>query len=89
MAEGGRRFREPKTVEEEVNLVQRATPSSRQYKNKWAVNIFNEWHSARRLKVPVVEPGGLFKEYELYKVSSLPLDALSLNYCLSKFVMEL
>jgi len=43
--------------------------------------------------VPVLDPGGLFKDYELHKVATVStgikeMDALSLNYWLSKFVME-
>ena len=45
--------------------------------------------------VPVLDPGGLFKDYDLHKVATVStgieeMDALlSLNYWLSKFVMEL
>jgi len=35
------RFREPKAVVEEEDLVDKAIPSSTKYKNKWAVTIFN------------------------------------------------
>ena len=40
-----------------------------------------------------LDPGGLFKDYDLHKVATLStgieeMDALSLNYWLSKFVME-
>ena len=43
--------------------------------------------------MPVLDPGGLFKEYDLHKVAILStgieeMDALSLNYWLSKFAME-
>ena len=44
------RFREAKTAEEEVNLVQNAVPKSTQYKNKWVYGIFEEW-KRQRLKV--------------------------------------
>jgi len=37
------RFREPKTVVAEEDLVDKAIPTSTKYKNKWAVTIFNEW----------------------------------------------
>ena len=37
------RFREPKTFCEEVELVEKAVPSSTKYKNKWAVTVFSEW----------------------------------------------
>ena len=42
--DGEARFREPKTVYEERELiVEKAIPSSTKYKNKWAVTIFGEW----------------------------------------------
>ena len=87
------RFREPKTFCEEEELVEKAVPSSTKYKNKWALSVFGEWQLARTIKVPVLDPGGLFKDYDLHKVATLStgieeMDALSLNYWLSKFVME-
>ena len=47
----------------------------------------------RSVKFPIVEIGGVFKEYELDKVQPLTrptteVDALMLNYWLSKFVQE-
>ena len=43
--------------------------------------------------MPVLDPRGLSKDYELHKVATLSsdideMDALSLDYWLSKFVME-
>ena len=38
------------------------------------------------IEVPVLDCGGLFKDYDLHKVTGI--DALSLNYWLSKFLME-
>ena len=43
MSDHEARFREPKTVYEERELVEKAIPSSTKYKNKWAVTIFGEW----------------------------------------------
>lgn len=87
------RFREPKTFCEEEELVEKAVPSSTKYKNKWVLSIFGEWQFARTIKVPVLDPGGLFKDYDLHEVATLPtgiegMDTLSLNYWLSKFAME-
>ena len=47
----------------------------------------------KRVKVPVLDCGGVFKDYEQHKVCTLradiaAMDVLSLNYLLSKFVME-
>jgi len=68
-----------------------AVPASTRYENKWAVSIFAEWQRLREVKVPVLDCGGLFKDYDLHKVTALSadiagMDALSLNYWLSKFV---
>ena len=87
------RFREPTTVYEEHELVKKAIPSSTKYKNKWAVTSFGEWQISRSVEAPVLGPGGLFKGYDLYKVARLStsmeeMDAVNLNYWLSKFVME-
>ncbi|PFX15022.1 Neuropeptide Y receptor [Stylophora pistillata] len=86
-------FRQPKTFEDEEKCVVNAVPKSMQYKNKWAARIFEEWAKARFLKVATLEPGGLFKEYDLHRVQSLEtplfqMDALSVNYWLTKFVQE-
>ena len=91
MAEG--RFRYPKTIEEEELCVERAVPKSTRYKNKWAVGIFEDWQRVRSVKSPILEVGGVFKEYEFHKVQPLTqpiteMDALTLNYWLSKFVQQ-
>ena len=31
------------------------------YKNKWALQIFQEWQDQKVLKICTIEPGGLFK----------------------------
>ena len=90
---GSVQFRVPKTPSQEKVLVNDAVPASTKYKNKWAVNIFAEWQRLRGVKVPVLDCGGLFKEYDLHKVTAVSadiagMDALLLNYWLSKFVME-
>ena len=61
--------------------------------NKWVVTIFGEWKISRSVIAPVLDPGGLFKGYDLHKVAQLSIsieemDAVTLNYRLSKFVME-
>ena len=57
------RFRVPKTSSQENILVKDAVPASTKYKNKWAVSIFAEWQRLRQVKVPVLDCGGLFKDY--------------------------
>ena len=49
------------------------------------MSIFAEWQRLREFKVPVLDCGGLFKDYDLHKVTALSTDiagmgALSLNY---------
>ena len=91
---GSERFRAPKTSFQENVLVNDAVPASTKYKNKWAVSILAEWQRLREVQVPVLDCGGLFKDYDLHKVTAAlsadiaGMDALSLNYWLSKFVME-
>ena len=86
-------FRLPKSASEEQVLADEAVPSSTTYKNKWALKLFREWQKQREMKVPILDPGGLFKDYELHKVTPVSceiedMDAISLNYWLAKFVME-
>ena len=90
---GSERFRVSKTSSQENVLVNDAVPASTKCKSKWAVSTFAEWQRLREVKVPVLDCGGLFKDYDLHKVTALSadfagMDALSLNYWLSKFVME-
>ena len=45
------------------------------------------------MKVTILDPGGLFKDYELHKVNPVSceiddVDAISRNFCPTKFVME-
>ena len=54
---------------------------------------FGEWKISWSVVAPVLDPGGLFKGYDLHKVAQLStnieeMDAVTLNYWLSKFVME-
>ena len=68
-------------------------PASTKYKNKWAVSSFTEWQRLREVQVPVLDCAGLFKDYDLHKVTALSgdisvMDVLSLNYWFSKFVVE-
>ena len=86
-----KRFRVAKTSFQENVLVNDAVPASTKYKNKWAVSIFAEWQRLREVQIPILDCDGLFKDYDLQKVTALSadiagMDALSLNYWLSKFV---
>ena len=68
--DGEARFRKPKTVYEERELVEKAIPSSTKYRNKWAVTIFSEWQIFPSVIAPVLVPGGLFKGYDLQRTHS-------------------
>ena len=55
--------------------------------------IFGEWQISWSVITPVLNPGGLFKEYDLDKDAQLSTSieemvAVTVNYWLSKFVME-
>ena len=87
--DGEARFREPKTVYDQRDWVEKVIPSSTKYKNKWAVAIFDEWQNSRSVIAPVLDPGGLFKGYDLHKVTQLStsteeIDAVTLSYWISK-----
>ena len=51
-------------------------------------NNFGEWKISWSVVAPVLDPGGLFKGYDLHKVAQLPTSIEEMNYWLSKFVME-
>ena len=56
-------------------------------------NNFGEWQISWSVISPVLDPGGLFKGYDLHKVAQPStgieeMYAVTLNYWLSKFVME-
>ena len=87
------RLRGLKTLCKEEELVEEVIPTSTKYKNKWALTVFSEWQFAQKMKVLILNPGGLFKDYDLHKVGTLSwhikeMKMLSLNNWLSKFVMQ-
>ena len=55
------RFQTPKTFDEEKECVINSVLKSTVYKNKWALQIFQEWQDQKVLKICTIEPGGLFK----------------------------
>ena len=46
-----------------------------------AVSIFAEWQGLREVQVPVLDCGGLFKDYDLHKVTSLSADIAEWMVC--------
>ena len=87
-------FRSPKTGEEESKLLEGSIPKSTAYNTKFAIKIFHHWQINRKVKVPVLDADGTFKDYGvLSKVQSLStdlanMDPNALNYWLSKVVQE-
>ena len=55
------RFQTPKTFDEEKECVINSVLKSTVYKNKWALQIFQEWQDQNALKICTIELGGLFK----------------------------
>ena len=93
---GVNRFRVPKSGEEESKLLKESVPKLTVYKNKWSAKVFREWQMSRVVQVPVIDSGGVFKDWTnsgLHKVDAVTTDITSkdadtLNYWFSKFVME-
>ena len=54
------RFRLPKSASEEHVLADEAVLPCTKYKNKWALKLFRDWQQQREMKVPILDPGGLF-----------------------------
>ena len=57
----------------------------------WLQFSKNGMQRVRTVKVATLEPGGLFKDYDIHKVESLEvspveMDAVSFNYWLTKFI---
>ena len=80
-------------MHEEDPLLVQSKPKSTRYKDKWVVEVFRAWQAAREPKFCILDPGRMFKEYDVQRVQSLEekledLDSLSLNYWLTKFVQE-
>ena len=78
------RFRLPKSLQEGSLFAQSNTKST-EYKEKWAVEVFRNWQVVREQKFPSVDPGSVFKDYDVYRVQSLQekkedLSSLFLSY---------
>ena len=61
MDQSSSRFQTPKTFDEEKECVINSVLKSTVYKNKWALQIFQEWQDQKAVKICTIEPGGLFK----------------------------
>ena len=72
-------------MQEEDSLLVQSKPKSTRYKEEWAVEVFRTWQAERKPNFCILDPGSMFKEYDLHRVQSLEekledLDSLSLNY---------
>ena len=68
VTERSSRFRPPKSHKEEVSLLERSKPKSTQYKDKRVVDVFRNWQDAREKKNSLLEPGSVFKDYDVHRV---------------------
>lgn len=74
-------------------LLEKATPLSIKYKNKWALSVFSKQQFPQMINFLVLDPGVLFKNYDLLNVGTLSwhiqeMWPLSLIHWLSKFGLE-
>ena len=86
-----KRFRIAKSREEEEEVLMKVVPISTQYKNKWAVNMFEEWRKTRGNRDPTLEETCL--KIQLHNVENLDGDwekmsPSSLDFWIGKFVQE-
>ena len=91
MATKKKRFLEPQTVECSVSTVNKATPRSTRYKNRWAVRIFEEWQAQRgnQLVLSECNPFSLdISRVENLSTNLLNMSTESLNFWMIKFVQE-
>ena len=77
-------FRLPKSLQEDSLFAQSNTKST-ECKERWAVEVFRNWQVVREQKFPSVDPGSVFKDYDVHRVQSLQektedLNSLSLKY---------
>lgn len=73
--------------------MEKATPLSIKYKNKWALSVFSKQQFPQMINFLILDPGGLFKDYDLLNVGALSwhiqeMWPLSLIHWLRKFGLE-
>jgi len=82
MASKPRTFRKPKNALEEKKMLENAVPKSTRSVNKWAMKIFTEWQSTRVTKKPETP------KIQGLETNIIEMTAESLNFWLTKFIME-
>ncbi|KXJ16817.1 hypothetical protein AC249_AIPGENE22802 [Exaiptasia diaphana] len=87
-----RRFRKPKSKEEEANCVGSSVPKNTKYVTKWAVTLFCDWQKARNNKKAEFEETsfnfGDIKTLQDCDTNLEEMGAQSLNFWMIKFVQE-
>lgn len=87
-----KRFREPETVETNIENVKEAIPRSTLYKNRWGVRIFEAWQAECENKLVMSEENPFvldLAEVENLDTSLRNMSMKSMNFWLIKFVQEL
>lgn len=84
-------FCEPKTAEEESEILKTAVPKSTRSVNRWAMKIFGKWQARGTNKKACEEEGGFaVRTSQIQDLETNICDSLaeSLNFWLTKFIME-
>ena len=85
-----RRFRPPKSEQEEKQILEECIPKSTRSSTKWAFKVFSKWQVARVNKNPRIEE---WFKIDIDKVQTLDtnianMSVETLNFWLTKFVQE-
>ena len=87
-----RRYRPPRSEEEEKEILDECIPKSIRSATKWAYKVFSQWQSERENKNPCAEqcsfPVDLHKIQTL-ETSIVDMSVESLNFWLTKFFEEI
>ena len=87
-----RRYRPPRSEEEEKEILDECIPKSTGSATKWAYKVFSQWQSERENKNPCAEhcsfPVDLHKIQTL-ETSIVDMSVESLNFWLTKFFEEI
>ena len=88
-----KRFRKSRSCEEERDMLVNAVPISTRYKNKWTVNLFTEWITARKNHSAALEQTSL--NISLHDIQDLDVEHWekmappSLDFWVGKFIQEI
>ena len=87
-----KRFRSPKTENQEIALLSETVPQHTKYNTKWAVNAFTAWQNTSLNKKAQLEADGgqglESTDMEDLSVSLEHMSAKSSNFWLCKFICE-